>query len=244
MADVGHRVGQAIVQNLPVPPSHELLSQVVADPNFQVDTQGMSPQEYGQYLADITGEAILNFQKQSSDPNSPLSQAQNVDLASRLGSESAAMRLMQVPGVPSREPGQGAAGYYAPEGLSHGISSDFATAMGRPSLTQSDALVLSPLANDTTLRHELFHRGMRRLESQGLSIDRDDEEMVARIFDYKLGNNEDKARSVWFWKEYYDMTPEQVLSLIKFKMKRLMNWEACQFQDHLWNLRNVNKYDS
>jgi hypothetical protein len=84
--------------------------------------------------------------------------------------------------------------------------------MGRPSLTQSDALVLSPLANDTTLRHELFHRGMRRLESQGLSIDRDDEEMVARIFDYKLGNNEDKARSVWFWKEYYDMTPDQVLN--------------------------------
>jgi hypothetical protein len=213
-----HRVGQAIVKNLPTPPSHplrnynpEMISRLMANPNFQVDTQGMTPEQYGQYLSDITGKAIIDFQRKSSDPESALSKAQQVDLASRLGSQGSSMRFMQVPGVPSTEPGSGAAGYFAPQGLRPGVATDFASAMGRQSLAESDAVILSPLANDTTLRHELFHRGVEKLKNRGLDISQDDEEMVARIFDYKLGSEKDKEIVAWYWDKYYDMKPEEIL---------------------------------
>jgi hypothetical protein len=217
MTNEGHRVGQAIVQNLPVPQKHPLrnfdpekLSKVMADENFQVDTRGMSPQEYGMFLADLTGETILDFQKQMSNPNSPLRQAQKTDLASRLGSEGASMRMVTLPGARSA-PGGYAAGTYHPEGLNPGVVKDLVESLGRQDFDK-DILVLSKLANDTTMRHELAHRGVSKLQDKGFRINLNDEEILMRLLDYSLGNDEDKKISEVYFKKFYNLTPEEIFN--------------------------------
>ena len=202
------------------------IAEVMADPRFQVDTQGMSPQQYGMHLADLTGQSVMDFQNAMSDPNSNLRQAQQVDLASSLGSEGASMRMITLPGVSGIfeeggqevifDPKENQVGYFVGsyrrsenKGEKRDIIDDLVSAMGREDL-KKDFLVWSSLANDATIRHELAHRGITRLLDKGFRITESDEELIMRMFSYLLGDDDAREQSYISFKQDYDMSPKEI----------------------------------
>ena len=232
MVEVGKKVGQALVKSLPIPQKHPLrnfdpekLGKIMNDPRFQVDTQDMTPQEYGMFLADLTGKNITNYRQQINDPKSNLREMQNIDLISRLGSEGGlGLRGVGLPGArgfmdigkalpsevivdPSKYAGGYAAANYADTDVSEGISRDLLDAMGKENL-RKDFILWSNIADTVDTRHELAHRGFERLINKGFNISDSDEERIIRLLDYVLGDDDNRHQVRIYFKNR-NMTIEE-----------------------------------
>ncbi len=219
---VGASLADAFTQREIIPPKpgkHPLrnfdadrLAKVMQDPRFNVNTFGMTPQEYGMHLADLSGETIVDFQKAQSDPNSLLRQAQRTDLAAQLGSEGASMRLFRLPGMSGN-----AVASYLPEAASprhtpHTYKKDehivdrLIQSLGRGF---HDVIALSSIAEDTDIRHELTHRGIDKLKKDGFEIPLWKEEIIVRLMDYIVGDDRDKQEALWYFTEVKKMTLQE-----------------------------------
>ena len=243
--DLGRSIGNVMP---PLPQKHPLrnfdlekLSKVMSDPRYQVDTQGMTPQEHGNFLADLTGQTVVDFQKNMQNPESNLRQAQQTDLMALLGSRGASMQQFTLPGAkgylkiggeleevildPDKYSGGFQAGSNLPKGYhpeADSIVKDLIDAMGREDL-QKNFNVWSSMSSDTNKRHEFGHRGVTILQNKGFKIDYDtEEEPMIRLLDYALGDDFAKKQAIAYFDRRKNMTISEAYKKHKDLLKKVL----------------------
>jgi hypothetical protein len=94
--------------------------------------------------------------------------------------------------------------------------------MGREGLDK-DFIVWSNIANTMSTRHELAHRGFKRLEDKGVIFSDTEEHAVIKLFDFMLGDDNNKAQvHLYFNRQDPPMTIEEAFKEYKPLMQKAL----------------------